>query len=208
MLKQDVTYKDPLTDEKVTETLHFNLSKAELAEMLVIDPEYPNRLQEIAKREDPQELVDTIKELVRRSYGEVVEVDGRKRFFKSEATSEAFLGTEAYSEFFFGLFTDLSRATAFVNGVMPADLLDGSALEAAPAPQAPRRPVPQDRLPKRVKTVEVSADQFEEVSDVEVVDANPEVDEKANRVKELLSKSFSELTLDELIELKQLQQES
>lgn len=199
MLKHVVNYKDPLTGENITETLHFNLSKAELAEIVLVDDEYGNKLQAIAKREDPKELLESVKDIVARSYGEVVEVGGRRRFVKADEATKVFMGSEAFSTFFFDLFTDPNKTIDFVNGVMPQDLLDGSAEELA-AQARSNRPVPQDRLPKQIKNVNLPA---EDPIELEVLQ---EENSLSDRREELESRPANELSIDELIELKRLQE--
>lgn len=209
MLKHVVNYTDPLTDEKVTETLHFNFSKAELAEKVMIDQEYGDKLKAIATREDPKELIDTIKEMVREAYGDVVEVNGRKQFRKTAEGTEAFLGSEAYSTFFFELFTDPQHTINFVNGIMPAEFMEG-----VEVPQVTRRPQPQDRRPKQIKQVELPAEDIQivggqELTKAEFVGSDPrDVDVEDNpaqdRLKELEARPLDGLKIDELIELKTL----
>lgn len=200
MLKHVVNYKDPLTGDDVTETLHFNLSKAELAEIVLVDDEYGNKLEAVAKREDPKELLETVKDIVRRSYGEVVETGGRRRFVKSDEASLAFMGSEAFSTFFFELFTDPQKTYDFINGVMPQDLLNGSAEELVAQARA-NRPVPQDRLPKKIKNVELPAEDPIEIDGIQ--------EENALRARraELEQRPANELSIDELIELKTLQED-
>jgi hypothetical protein len=48
-------------------------------------------------------------------------LDG-KYFDKSDEISKRFASTEAYSQLFMELATDAKAATAFVNGIMPADV--------------------------------------------------------------------------------------
>lgn len=188
MLKHVVNYTDPLTDEEVTETLHFNFSKAELAEKVMIDPEYGNKLKAIAERENAKELIDNVKEMIRESYGDVLEINGRKQFRKTVEGTEAFLGSEAYSTFFFGLFTDPQNTINFVNGIMPAEFMEG-----VEVPEVTRRPQPQDRRPKQVKVVEIP-------DGIEVIEPDPAQD----RLKELEARPLDGLKIDELIELKTL----
>lgn len=120
MLKKTITYTDYNGQERV-EVFHFNLNSVELTEMeLSNDGGYSEKLKEIVDANDGPGIIKVFKELILKSYGEKSE-DG-KRFIKSEKLSEAFSQTEAYSELFMELATDADAGTAFVNGIIPANL--------------------------------------------------------------------------------------
>lgn len=117
MLAREITYTDYDGIER-TETFYFNLSKAELAEMqLTHEGGYAEYLERISKAKEQAQLVKAFKAVILKAYGEKTE-DG-KHFRKSEALSEAFSQTEAYSELFVELITNAEAASAFVNGIMP-----------------------------------------------------------------------------------------
>jgi len=158
MLIQDVTYTDPFTNEEVTETLHFNLSKAEVAEMVLTGENFGEKLRDVAQRADAKELIATLKDIIRKSYGMAVEVEGRKSFKKTPEISEAFLGSEAYSTFFWDMVRDLDKVIVFVNGIMPEELMDAAKADMPEAFRTLDKPKPQDYLPRRVKTVEMPKD--------------------------------------------------
>ncbi len=120
MLKKTVTYVDYNGVER-TEDFYFNLSKAEVAEMeLSVEGGFSKMLEEIVKSNDNARIIELFKEMVLKAYGEK-SADGR-RFVKSKELAEAFSQTEAYSEIFMELALDEKAATAFVNGIMPANL--------------------------------------------------------------------------------------
>ncbi len=120
MLKKTITYTD-YNDQERVEVFHFNLTTAELTEMeLSTGGGYAEKLKEIVDAKDGPEIIKVFKELILKSYGEKSE-DG-KRFIKSEELSEAFSQTEAYSELFMELAMDTDASTAFVNGIIPANL--------------------------------------------------------------------------------------
>lgn len=120
MLKKTITYTDYNGVER-TEDFYFNLTKAEIAEM---ELEIPGGMTEMLKRitaaQDTPSLVKIFKDLILRSYGEK-SADG-KRFIKSQELKESFAQTEAYSELFMELATNAEAASAFINGIIPADI--------------------------------------------------------------------------------------
>ena len=121
MLKKTVTYVDYNGIER-TEDFYFNLSKAEVTEMeLSVRGGLSAMLEELVKSGDNARIVEIFKDLVLRSYGEK-SADG-KRFVKSKELSEAFSQTEAYSEIFMELALDEKAAAAFVNGILPSNLV-------------------------------------------------------------------------------------
>ena len=121
MLKKTVTYVDYNGVER-TEDFYFNLSKAEVTEMeLSVRGGLSAMLEELVKSGDNARIVEIFKDLVLRSYGEK-SADG-KRFIKSKELSEAFSQTEAYSEIFMELALDEKAAAAFVNGILPSNLV-------------------------------------------------------------------------------------
>lgn len=120
MIKKTLTYKD-YNDVERTEDFYFNLSKAEIAEMqLETEGGLGEYIQKIVDAKSQVEIVKLFKKLLLKSYG-VKSPDGR-RFIKSEALSEEFTQTEAYSILFMELATNSEAASAFVNGILPKDL--------------------------------------------------------------------------------------
>lgn len=121
MIKKEVTYVNPLNDEEVTETLHFNLSKGELIEL---ELQTPGGVAELWKRvgasQDKGFIYGELKKLLILAYG-VKSADGTK-FVKNDRIREEFEGSEAYSEFLTQLLTDTDLAVSFMNGIMPKDL--------------------------------------------------------------------------------------
>lgn len=134
MIKKTITYTDYDGHER-TEDFYFNLSKAELMEMeLSVTGGFTQMIDRIIKAEDVPAIAKVFKELLLKSYGQKSN-DG-KRFIKSPELTEEFSQTEAYSELYMELATNTESATAFVNGLAPADLMkqvqeQGNAVPAA-----------------------------------------------------------------------------
>lgn len=124
MLKKTITYTD-YNDTARTEDFYFNLTKAELTEMeLGVDGGLAEMIRNIVAAKDTPSLIKIFKDLVLRAYG-VKSADG-KRFIKSEELKTEFSQTEAYSQLFMELATDADAASAFVNGIVPADVREAS----------------------------------------------------------------------------------
>lgn len=120
MLKKTISYVD-YNGTKRNEDFYFNLTKAEISEM---ELEIPGGMSEMLKRitaaQDTPTLVKIFKDLILRSYG--VKSDDGRRFIKSPQLKEEFSQTEAYSELFMELATNAEAASAFINGIIPADV--------------------------------------------------------------------------------------
>ena len=112
MIQKTITYTDFNGTER-TETYHFHMSKAECMEFLAAHKKDGG---------DFSTMVTTLKDLILKSYGEV-SIDG-KRFIKSEEDAIAFYQSEAYSTIFMELGNDDKKAEAFLNGIIPADLVE------------------------------------------------------------------------------------
>lgn len=122
MLKKDITYTN-FDGNQVTETFYFNLTKAEIVEMQVSEPlGLAETLQALVAERDGAKIIEHFKRIILQSYGEKT-ADG-KRFVKTAEARDAFASTEAYSELFMELATNADAASQFVNGIMPAGLLE------------------------------------------------------------------------------------
>lgn len=109
-------------DEEVEDSFFFHLNKAEVFEWLSAPGEtsMDKRLSYIRRKKNTKEMINSIKDLIYRSYGEPSE-DG-KRFVKTDEVKAKFMETEAYSELFEQLVTDASAAARFMNGILPKNL--------------------------------------------------------------------------------------
>lgn len=120
MIKKTITYKDYNQVER-TEDFYFNLSKAEVMEMeMSTSGGLAEMITRIVAAQDQPAIIKIFKDLILKAYGEK-SPDG-KRFIKSDELSTAFSQTEAYSQLFMELATDAEAASAFVNGIVPADM--------------------------------------------------------------------------------------
>lgn len=118
MIKKTITYSD-YNDNERTEDFYFNLNEAEVMELeLSTSGGLANMITNIVNAQDAPAIIKIFKELILKSYGRK-SPDGR-RFEKSEAISNEFSQTEAYSKLFMELATDADKAAEFVNGIVPA----------------------------------------------------------------------------------------
>lgn len=119
MLKKTITYTD-YNGSKRTEDFYFNLTKAEITQMeMSMNGGLSKMIEKIVQTNDMKRIVEIFKDLILKAYGEKSN-DG-KRFIKNQEIREAFSQTEAYSELFMELATDPNAATAFINGIIPAN---------------------------------------------------------------------------------------
>ena len=118
MYKKTVKYED-FDGNQREDTLYFNLSKTEIAEVEMSYPGgYAKKLNDIGKSGDNKEIFSTFKSIVEKAYGEKSE-DGR-HFRKSPEIVSDFVNSAAFDQFMFDLLSDGGRTAAeFVNGIMP-----------------------------------------------------------------------------------------
>jgi hypothetical protein len=129
MLKKTITYKD-WNDLERTEDHYFNLNKPEVVKMQEsVKGGYDVQLKAIAAGMNGAGIMKFFEDLITASYGEKSD-DGR-RFEKSPAISKAFMETRAYEVLFEELITDAKAAAAFVNAIMPPDLMEEAKKAAA-----------------------------------------------------------------------------
>lgn len=140
MFKTSITYKD-FNDDEQTDELYFHLSKAELAMMSwTKDGRFDNVIKYIIECKDYTEMTKLFQEVIDVSYGTKA---ANGKFYKSPEILAEFKATAGYSELFMQLATDDVKAAAFLEQLMPADLLAKvKAQEKANQTPAPPSPAP------------------------------------------------------------------
>lgn len=124
MLKKDITFTDPWTNEKTTRAFWFHMTEAEL--LRLINTHKGDLVVEMQRVSDgqaePKEIIALFEEFISKSYGERTD-DGR--FLKNKDIVDSFLVSEPYSALIMSFFTEEggADAAAFLNGLMPADLV-------------------------------------------------------------------------------------
>ena len=122
MYAKTIKYEDYNGNQR-EETFYFNLSKAEIIDLEWRTPGgLENHFKKILETLNGQQLADTFKMLIQKSYG-VKDPEGR-RFIKNEEVLKNFTETEAYSELYMQLATDDKAAAEFVNGIFPKDIVE------------------------------------------------------------------------------------
>lgn len=118
MYKIEKTYTD-FNGVQKTENFYFNLTTAEVTEMeMTTAGGMSEMIRQIIAANDQPSIIKVFKDLLLKAYGEKNPDGG---FYKSDAISNRFAATQAYSDLFMELATDTEAATNFVNGIMPAE---------------------------------------------------------------------------------------
>ena len=126
MIKQTLEYEDFNGDTR-TETHWFGFTQVELIEWEAsVDGGMAGMMQAIVKSEDLKEIIGIFREFVLKAYG-VKSADGRHHVKSDELRAE-FASSAYYAELYMKLAMDIPYATAFINGVVPAKLAKGLAL--------------------------------------------------------------------------------
>lgn len=121
MLKREFTYTDFNGVER-KETCYFNLNKQEILEMqLTTAGSFTAILQRIVDANDNVKLANFFKEIILKAYG--VKSDDGRMFIKNDKVREEFTYTPMYEQLYIELSTDAVKASNFVKGIMPAELV-------------------------------------------------------------------------------------
>lgn len=142
MLSKTINYED-YNGVQRTETAWFNLNKTELLKMAMdlpdgTLPEDPanadNNLlaAQLFEKLGNKGIFEFMETLVLKAYG-VKSEDGR-RFVKTPAMAEEFSQTPAFDAIMMEFMTNQEAAAEFVNGVIPANVVD-QMTDAIPGPQ-------------------------------------------------------------------------
>lgn len=122
MYRKIIKYTDYNGNEQ-EEPFYFNLTKEEILKWeLETSGGMENLMKRIIEEKDRYRLIKLFVDAISRSYG--VKSDDGKRFIKNEKVLEDFKCCPAYSELFMELASDANAATEFMNGIIPADLLE------------------------------------------------------------------------------------
>lgn len=123
MYKKEIKYVD-FDGKEVSEEHWFHLTKAEITEMeYSVGGGLINAIQRLQKEQDIGKIIDIVKSIVLKSFGEkIIDRQGRERFVKTEAAREIFASTEAYSTIFMSFIEDPDSFNAFLIGVLPVDM--------------------------------------------------------------------------------------
>lgn len=133
MLRKDINFTT-FDGQPAQKTVYFNLTKTELVKLMALENgTFIERIQNLNPQEQPQEVMDCFYTILERSYG----VRNGDRFMKSPELFKEFEETAAFDAFFMELVTDANAGANFVNGLMPADLINQINSQMPTAAQAP-----------------------------------------------------------------------
>jgi hypothetical protein len=117
MIKKTIEYTD-FDGNKRKEDFYFHLTEAEVADWeMSVEGGLSKALVGIIKSKDMRQIMPIYKSLIVKSYG-VKSPDGR-RFIKNDEVRDEFVQTQAFSDLYMKLATDLEEGTNFIKGVMP-----------------------------------------------------------------------------------------
>lgn len=151
MLKRDITYTNPFTDDEVTESFYFNLTAREL---VVLEASFAGGIaaffEKLQKSDTQKEALDFFEGLVLGAYG--VKADDGRRFIKNEEVKAEFIEIGAWDSLWLELAVDENKVMDFFLGILPQDMRaqiaqsikenDGDVVKAAQLAAAPRPPAP------------------------------------------------------------------
>ena len=122
MLKKTITYEDYNGITRKEDFL-FNLTKTELMKWDLKTPGgLAAKLERITQKFDIPSLTSFIEDLIDNAYG--IKSDDGVRFIKDEKLYTMFRQTEAYDQLFVELLSDEKKTTAFINGILPKELME------------------------------------------------------------------------------------
>lgn len=128
MYKKVIKYTDYNGVER-EEPFYFNLNKVELVKWEGSTVGGMRAMYDrIIAAQDKESLISLFETIIQRAYGEK-SADG-KHFMKSPEILAKFTSTEAYCNLFMELASNDEAASAFMEGIMPADLLEAARKEA------------------------------------------------------------------------------
>lgn len=124
MFAKKITYTD-FSGETRTEEFLFNMSKADVVQwQYSVKGGIDALFKKVTNENDQVSLVNLVKDLIHRAYGEK-SLDGKKFEKRRNGVDLAddFEQTAAYDVLFMELISNAESAAAFVNGIMPAELV-------------------------------------------------------------------------------------
>lgn len=120
MIKQTITYEG-FDGEQVTEELCFHLSTNQLLEMeFGHEAGLGEQLQSMLEEKNLAEVLRIFKEIVMKAYGTR---NGNRFHPASKEEAEEFINSPAFDAFFQELLMNPPKATAFIEGMVPKQVL-------------------------------------------------------------------------------------
>lgn len=118
MFKKSITFVNAMTEQEQTETLYFNLTVPEVADLgFAMEEDFESEIRNMVETEDRRKMFMFFKLIMAHSYGRRTP-DGTGFAKKKEWLDELFSGF-AYEELFIWLFSNPDNAASFFNSIMP-----------------------------------------------------------------------------------------
>lgn len=179
MFSKSITYKDFNGDEQ-TEVFWFHLSNAKLA-MLAADGGLKSWVEEMSKQQDPVEILDKIRYLVKLACG--VRSEDGKRFVQTEETQSFLLDSPAFDVLLFELFV-ADNTSKFFNALVPEE--QRKQIEELAIKQGTADPLKEPANPER------PGEQVEDARPIwEKENRRPKAIELRNLPKDQLQRAFA-----------------
>ena len=120
MYKKNIKYTD-FNGNECSEDFYFNLSASELMRMQVSkNGGLAESIVKASKANDMKTIFEIVEDFIEKSYG--VRSEDGKRFSKDPKHFEEFKQSPAYDVLFMELITDDTKASEFINGVVPVEV--------------------------------------------------------------------------------------
>ena len=121
MIKKTVSYTD-FNGDKQTDTLYFNLNKAELGKLqMKMNGKFLDHMQLLLEQKQIEGVYNFIYNLVLDSYGEK-DASGKK-FIKNSQMKEDFENSIAFSEVLMNVISSPENMSAFIKGILPSEMI-------------------------------------------------------------------------------------
>lgn len=116
MIKKVVTCKD-YDGNEYQQVCWFDLSQAELFELELENNGFSEKLQMVAKTQEPAALIKMFKLLLTKAYG-VRPIDNPRQFIKNDKVRDEFFQSPAYTALLMDLLSSPESVNAFFEGVV------------------------------------------------------------------------------------------
>lgn len=147
MLKKQIKYKN-IDGQEVIEDHYFHLFKSDVIELEVeYDGGLTAYLTKAMESKDSKTIIETVKTLIRWAYGKR---NAEGRFIKEAQQTAEFMGSEAYSEYFWLLCTNTDEQIAFINGIVHQGQVEQMTADLAKLAENPEI---KDALADQVKSL-------------------------------------------------------
>lgn len=121
MIRREITYKD-FNGTKKKAVLYFHVTKTELTSMVASGIADPDAIRDVIDSKDKKRMYEMMNNFILGSYG--IKSEDGEQFVKSKEVREAFLYSAAYDAFMTDLMSSDKKASDFVRGVFPVEVME------------------------------------------------------------------------------------